>query len=37
MNEIDSIVWEPYKGETVIVNTIIRKGEKIFEKKILRR
>tara|TARA_A100001015_G_scaffold111561_1_gene123872 strand:+ start:226 stop:951 length:726 start_codon:yes stop_codon:yes gene_type:complete len=33
MNKIDPIIWEPYKGETVIVNTIIRKGEKIFEKK----
>jgi hypothetical protein len=32
MTETKPIVWEPYEGETVIVNTIIRKGKRIFEK-----
>ena len=31
-NEIQPIEWSPYQGETVIVNTIIRKGERIREK-----
>ena len=30
-NEILPIEWEPYTGETVIVNTIIRKGKRIQE------
>ena len=30
---IKPIEWQPYKGETVIVNTVIRKGKKIEEKK----
>ena len=30
-NQIEEIKWEPYKGETVIVNTIIRKGQRIQE------
>ena len=30
-NQIEEIKWEPYKGETVIVNTIIRKGKRIQE------
>lgn len=29
--EIQPIEWQPYKGETVIVKTIIRKGERIQE------
>ena len=33
MNKIDPIAWEPYTGETIIVNTIIRKGKKIHERK----
>ena len=33
MNKIDPIAWKPYNGETIIVNTIIRKGEKIHERK----
>ena len=30
-NEIQPLQWQPYTGETVIVNTIIRKGERIQE------
>ena len=30
-NEIQPIEWAPYQGETVIVNTIIRKGQRIKE------
>jgi hypothetical protein len=30
-NEIQPIDWTPYTGETVIINTIIRKGKKIKE------
>jgi hypothetical protein len=30
-NVIEPIEWEPYTGETVILNTIIRKGERIQE------
>jgi len=30
-NTIEPIQWQPYKGETIIVNTIIRKGKKITE------
>lgn len=30
-NRIEPIKWEPYEGETVIVNTIIRKGKRIQE------
>ena len=26
---IEPIEWKPYKGETIVVNTIIRKGKKI--------
>ena len=29
--EIKPIEWKPYAGETVIVNTIIRKGKRIQE------
>ena len=29
--EVQEIKWEPYKGETVILKTIIRKGQKIQE------
>ena len=29
---IEPIEWKPYKGETIVVNTIIRKGKKILEK-----
>ena len=29
--EIKTIEWKPYAGETVIVNTIIRKGKRIQE------
>ena len=28
---IEPIEWEPYTGETIIVNTVIRKGQKIQE------
>ena len=31
-NEILPIKWEPYNGETIITNTIIRKGQRIQEK-----
>jgi hypothetical protein len=31
-NDIQPIEWQPYHGETVILNTIIRKGERIQEK-----
>tara|TARA_Y100000591_G_C21815111_1_gene690229 strand:+ start:842 stop:1588 length:747 start_codon:yes stop_codon:yes gene_type:complete len=30
-NMIEPIKWEPYKGETIIVNTVIRKGKRIQE------
>ena len=30
-NEIKPIEWEPYKGETVTTNIIIRKGKRIME------
>ena len=30
-NVIEPIEWKPYNGETVIVNTIIRKGQRIQE------
>ena len=30
-NVIKPIEWKPYKGETVVVNTVIRKGKKILE------
>ena len=33
MNKINPIAWEPYAGETIIVNTIIRNGKKIHETK----
>ncbi len=33
MNKIDPIAWQPYEGETIIANTIIRKGKKIHEEK----
>ena len=29
--EIQPIEWTPYEGETIIVNTIIRKGKRIQE------
>lgn len=29
--DVEEIKWEPYKGETVVVNTIIRKGQRIQE------
>ena len=29
--EVQPIEWQPYKGETVVVKTIIRKGERIQE------
>ena len=28
---IEPIEWKPYEGETIVVNTIIRKGKKIYE------
>ena len=31
-NQVLPIEWEPYKGEEITVNTIIRKGKRIFEK-----
>jgi hypothetical protein len=31
-NTIEPIAWEPYKGETVIVKTVIKGGKKIQEK-----
>ena len=30
--EIEPIEWKPYKGETIVINTTIRKGKKIQEK-----
>ena len=30
-NEILPIEWTPYVGETVVLNTVIRKGKKIQE------
>jgi len=30
-NQIKPIDWKPFKGETIVVNTIIRKGERIQE------
>ena len=30
--KIEPIEWKPYEGETIVVNTIIRKGKKIQEK-----
>ena len=30
-NDIQTIEWQPYKGETVVRNTIIRKGKRIQE------
>ena len=29
--EIDPIKWEPYTGETIVLNTIIRKGKRTQE------
>lgn len=31
-NTIEPIEWEPYTGETIVVRTIIRKGQRIQEK-----
>jgi hypothetical protein len=31
-NVIEPIEWQPYSGETIIVRTVIRKGERIQEK-----
>ena len=28
--KIEPIEWKPYEGETIIVNTTIRKGKKIY-------
>jgi hypothetical protein len=30
-NVIEPIKWQPYQGETIVVNTIIRKGQRIQE------
>ena len=30
-NDIQPIEWQPYQGETIILNTIIRKGQRIKE------
>ena len=36
MEKIEPIEWTPYKGETIILNTIIKKGERVFEKEFVK-
>jgi hypothetical protein len=31
-NEIEEIEWQKYEGEEVIVNTVIRGGQRVYEK-----
>ena len=30
-NQIEPIEWKPYTGETIVVNTVIRQGQRIQE------